>query len=111
MPPYTKTTLTIKKGVSDYRQDVITTGILDGDIWLGSDHDFWFNAGSFQDLERMIRGGSAPDADEFIARYFQQRHFQSYQMDYPALNITVESVFKYRNIQSSEIEKTDVKLK
>ena len=110
VPPRTKTTLLREEGISDYHQTVRMTGILDASMWIGSHNDFWFPIESFVDLQRVIRGGSADGVDWHIANCFRERKFQKYEIDFSPLHMTVEDVLHFRNVQSSEIERTDTPL-
>ena len=105
--PFTKTTLLREEGMSDYEQKVTTTGILDARMWIDSHYDFGFNVDSFVSLDRLVKGGSAPNVDWYIQKYFAERHFQNYVIDFSPLKVTVEDILNFRNVQSSELERTD----
>ena len=111
VPPRTKTALIRQEGTSDYHQTVRMTGVLDATVRIESQGDWVFTVQSFLDLENMIRGGNPDKVDRHaignVAKYFSERHFQDYRIDFSPIEMTVENVLHYRNVQSSSIERTD----
>lgn len=110
VPKWTKTTLLRTESVSDFERTAIATGILDASMWICSDSDFGFTVDSFVDLARIIRGGHGHDVDWHVQNYFNERHFQDYELDFTPLKMTVVDPIRYRNVASSEIERTDTPL-
>ena len=110
VPPRTKTTLLREEGVSNYEQRVKMTGVLDASLWISSQDDFGFPVNSFVDLQRIIRGGSADGVDWHVSNCFKSRQYQNYEIDFTLLHMTVEKVLPYRDVQSSEIDRTDTPL-
>lgn len=118
--PYKVSTLVREKNITDYRQTVHTTGLLDATkIIVDSEYadnqfipgrrDFYFECESLLELQEYIRGGGTSKYF-WTDQFFEGRRFQDYTIDLAACHLTATDEYTYRDVQSTSAEQHDVSI-
>lgn len=114
--PHTETSLFREEGISDGERKLHQTGILDCSFRFNSDSDWDVPLPSIEVFEQWIKGGTLDgnfqkgDGELHLLKYLSERHFESYDFDYTPLNVDVTEIVDYRDIEYSEIQRTDTPL-
>jgi len=112
VPPYKSVSLTQKHSVTDFKQKVATTCEIDANVRIKDNGlaPWEKKLGSLRELQLYFQGGGGGTGDntEALDAFMTKRLFSGFELPYQRTQFTIERERIYRNVKTSETNRTEV---